>query len=156
MPVEMLEARIKYLQNRLQPVGVAVRSDSPTWAAVEGVLARGDRRLGQVLAGIKKTTLPAWQQALETAHLTQSDYLGQRDKTEKLPWESINTGVSQAFFSWDLKRAVHNELTKACPPANCLMCQACDEAWAFRSDHLDTLGPNLGAYGDDFIPLQVD
>jgi radical SAM superfamily enzyme YgiQ (UPF0313 family) len=156
MPVETLEARVKYLENRLQPQGVAVRSDSPTWAAVEGVLARGDRRLGAVLARMRKTTLPQWQQALEAEGLASTDYLREREMGESLPWEAVNTGVTRAFFSWDLKRAANNDLTKACPPANCLMCQACDEAWAFRPDHMADLGPNLGAYGDNFIPLQID
>jgi radical SAM superfamily enzyme YgiQ (UPF0313 family) len=156
MPVETLETRVKYLERRLQPEGVAVRSDSPAWAAVEGVLARGDRRLGRVLGRMRKTTLKEWQAALEAEGLSQSDYLRERDLSEKLPWESVNPGVTKAFFSWDLKRAVRNDLTPACPPANCLMCQACDQEWAFRPDYLEKLGPNMGAYGDNFIPLQMD
>jgi len=156
MPVETLETRIKYLERRLQPEGIAVRSDSPAWAAVEGVLARGDRRLGRVLARMGKTSLKEWQEALEAEGLSQSEYLRRRDLQEKLPWETVNIGVTKAFFSWDLKRAVRNDLTPACPPANCLMCQACDQAWAFRPNYLEKLGPNPGAYGDNFIPLQID
>lgn len=37
MPVETIEERIKYLERRLQPYHVVVRSDSPIWAAIEGV-----------------------------------------------------------------------------------------------------------------------
>jgi radical SAM superfamily enzyme YgiQ (UPF0313 family) len=156
MPVETVEERVKYLERRLQPNSVAVRSDSPAWAAVEGVLARGDRRLGRVLDRMRKTDLREWEKALEAEGLSQNDFLRQRDTSEKLPWESVNTGVTKSFFSWDLKRALANDLTKACPPAGCLMCQACDETWAFRPDHLDKLGPNLGAYGNNFIPLGLD
>jgi radical SAM superfamily enzyme YgiQ (UPF0313 family) len=154
-PVEMLEERVKYLEHRLRPHGVAVRSDSPAWAAVEGVLARGDRRLGRVMARMGKVNLRHWQQALTAEGLSQEDYLRQRDPEEPLPWNVVNPGVNQAFFSWDLKRAYRDELTKACPPAGCLLCHACDEAWAFRPDHEAALGPNKGAYGDNFIPLQV-
>ncbi len=156
MPVETLETRVKYLERCLQPEGIAVRSDSPAWAAVEGVLARGDRRLGRVLGRMRKTTLKEWQAAMDAEGLNQNDYLRERDLNEKLPWESVNPGVTKAFFSWDLKRAVRNELTPACPPANCLMCQACDQEWAFRPDYLEKLGPNMGTYGDNFIPLQMD
>lgn len=156
MPVETLETRVKYLERCLQPEGIAVRSDSPAWAAVEGVLARGDRRLGRVLGRMHKTTLKEWQAAMDAEGLNQNDYLRERNLSEKLPWESVNPGVTKAFFSWDLKRAVRNELTPACPPANCLMCQACDQEWAFRPDYLEKLGPNMGAYGDNFIPLQMD
>lgn len=156
MPIEMIESRIKYLEQRLQPKGIAVRSDSPAWAAVEGALARGDRRLGRVLAGMSKISLKAWHKALKAEGLSQDDFLRERELNEHLPWEVVNTGVTKAFFSWDLKRAAKNELTKACPPANCLMCQACDETWAFRPDYMATLGPNMGAYGDNFIPLKME
>jgi radical SAM superfamily enzyme YgiQ (UPF0313 family) len=155
MPVETLETRIKYLQDRLNPNGVTVRSDSPAWAAVEGTLARGDRRLGRVLARMKKINLREWQRALEAEGLSQEDFLRERSLDERLPWESVTTGVSKAFFTWDLRRALRDDLTQACPPAGCLKCNACDEEWALRPNYQAALGPNLGAYGDNFIPLEM-
>lgn len=151
MPVEAIEARVKYLKQRLSPAKVAVRSDSPSWAAVEGVLARGDRRLGRVLASMQKTTLREWKRALKAEGLSQEDYLRERATDEPLPWSVVDTGVSQAYFTWDVRRAFRDEFTEACPPAGCLKCNACDQEWAFRD--VDDLGPNRGAYGDNFIPL---
>jgi radical SAM superfamily enzyme YgiQ (UPF0313 family) len=153
LPVEALETRVNYLQDRLNPNGVTVRSDSPTWAAVEGVLARGDRRLARVLARMRKVNLREWQRALEAEGLNQDEFLRERQLGDKLPWDSVTTGVSKAFFTWDLRRAQRDDLTQACPPAGCLKCHACDEEWAFRPAYQDALGPNLGAYGDNFIPL---
>ncbi|GAB4548571.1 MAG: radical SAM protein [Anaerolineae bacterium] len=153
LPVETLEARVKYLERRLRPAGVTVRSDSPAWAAVEGVLARGDRRLGRVLTRMRKTTLREWRRALAEEGLSQEDYLRERAIDELLPWSVVDTGVSQAYFSWDVRRAFRDELTDPCPPAGCLKCNACDQAWAFRV--VSNLGPNRGAYGDDFIPLRA-
>ncbi len=144
---ETLEARVKYLQRRLQPEGIAVRSDSPAWAAVEGVLARGDHRLGRVMARMKKISLREWLRALEAEGLSQDEFLRNRDVKETLAWDVVNTGVTKSYFSWDLKRAMRSEWTKSCPPANCLRCQACDKEWAFRPNYLAELGPNLGAYG---------
>jgi hypothetical protein len=155
MPVETLESRIKYLQERLTPHKVAVRSDSPAWAAVEGALARGDRRLGRVLARMRKLSLREWEQALAAEGLSQADYLRERQLDEPLPWEVVTTGVSKAFFTWDLRRALRDDLSPACPPAGCLKCNACDETWAFRPNYQAQLGPNLGAYGDNFIPLEI-
>ncbi|MCB0155573.1 MAG: radical SAM protein [Anaerolineae bacterium] len=155
MPVETIESRVSYLQARLNPNGVVVRSDSPAWAAVEGTLARGDRRLGRVLARMRKVSLKEWQRALAAEGLSQDDYLRERHMDEKLPWESVSTGVTKSFFSWDLRRALRDDLTQACPPAGCLKCNACDEEWAFRPNHEAELGPNLGAYGDNFIPLEI-
>jgi radical SAM superfamily enzyme YgiQ (UPF0313 family) len=155
MPVETLEIRLKYLQERLHPNDVTVRSDSLAWAAVEGTLARGDRRLGRALARMKKTGLREWQRALAAEGLNQNDYLRERSLAEPLPWEVVTTGVSKAFFTWDLRRALRDDLTQACPPAGCLKCHACDETWAFRPNYEEALGPNLGAYGDNFIPLEM-
>lgn len=155
MPVETLETRLQYLQDQLQPHNVNVRSDSPAWAAVEGVLARGDRRLGRVLARMSKTSLREWQRALAAEGLSQADYLRERSLDEKLPWEVVTTGINKAFFTWDLRRALRHDLTRACPPAGCLKCNACDEDWAFRPNYQEALGPNLGAYGDNFIPLEI-
>ena len=155
MPVETLETRVKYLQDRLNPNGVTVRSDSPAWSAVEGVLARGDRRLGKVLARMRKVNLREWERALEAEGLSQDDFLRERQVEEKLPWDSVTTGVTKAFFTWDLRRAIRNDLTDACPPAGCLKCNACDEEWALRPNYQEALGPNMGAYGDNFIPLQI-
>ncbi len=154
MPPETIEARVKYLEQRLQPEGIAVRSDSPVWAAVEGALARGDRRLGRALARMRRTSLKEWQKALAAENLSQAEFLRAREPDETMPWAAVNTGVSQSFFSRDLKRAFRHDLTKACPPANCLRCRVCDEDWAFRPDYQAELGPNLGAYGDNFIPLK--
>jgi radical SAM superfamily enzyme YgiQ (UPF0313 family) len=152
-PVETMEARIRYLERRLGPAAVGVRSDSPGWAAVEGVLARGDRKLGRVLARMGKTTLREWGRALEAEGLSQEDYLRARALDEELPWSVVDTGVSQAYFAWDVRRAFRDDLTRACPPSGCLKCNACDQEWAFRD--VSDLGPNLGAYGGNFIPLQA-
>lgn len=154
-PVETLESRIRYLQERLNPNGVTVRSDSPAWAAVEGALARGDRRLGRVLARMKKTDLREWERALAAEGLSQEEFLRERQLEEKLPWEVVTTGINKAFFTWDLRRALRNDVTKACPPAGCLKCNACDQEWAFRPNFEATLGPNMGAYGHNFIPLEI-
>ncbi len=154
-PVETIETRVKYLQDRLNPKSVTVRSDSPAWAAVEGVLARGDRRLGRVLARMRKTNLREWQRALEAEGLSQDEFLRERQLDEELPWRFVTTGVNKAFFTWDLRRALRDDLTAACPPAGCLKCNACDQEWAFRPNYEDVMGPNMGAYGDNFIPLQI-
>jgi hypothetical protein len=110
--------------------------------------------MGRVLARMRKTTLKEWHRALEAEGMSQDTFLGERAQDEALPWDSVTTGVTKAFFSWDLRRAIRDTLTAACPPAGCLKCNACDEEWAFRPNYQAALGSNLGAYGDNFIPLQ--
>ena len=95
-PLPVLAERIASLQRRLEPARVSVRSDSPDWAAVEGVLARGDRRLGAVLAAMRKTSLREWERALAGQGLSAQDYLRARALDEALPWSVVEPGVSPA------------------------------------------------------------
>ncbi len=124
---ETIKHRIAYLTGRLNPHGVTVRSDSPAWARIEGVLARGDRRLGRVLARMQKTSIHAWQTALAHENLTEHEFLRERDMDERLPWQVVNTGITNLYFTWEFKRALRNELTGACPPSGCLKCGVCGE-----------------------------
>jgi len=94
------------------------------------VLARGDRRLGRVLARMKRTTLREWQRALSAEGLSEAEYLRERALNEVLPWTVVHTGVSQSFLARDWQRAQANRLTRPCPPSDCTKCEACDEAWA--------------------------
>jgi radical SAM superfamily enzyme YgiQ (UPF0313 family) len=105
LPVDALGARIRYLEKRLRPMQVSVRSDSPAWAAVEGVLARGDLRLGRVLADMKRASLREWENALRRHGLSQAEYLRERRLDESLPWSVIRSGVTHAFLAGEMERA---------------------------------------------------
>ena len=48
-PAKTLKKRQSYIMRQLGRHKIAVRADSPAWAQVQGVLARGDRRLAHVL-----------------------------------------------------------------------------------------------------------
>ncbi len=86
LPTAIVEERLRYVEGALRAEGIAVKADSPAWAAVQGVLARGDRQVGQALAGVKRKSLPAWQRALQRCGLEATDYLRERSPDEPLPW----------------------------------------------------------------------
>lgn len=131
-PAETIETRLGYLQRRLQPEGIEVRSDSTGWAAVEGTLARGDRRLGRALARMRRLSLKEWHKVLAAEGLSEADFVRARDRREALPWQVVDTGVSQSFFGWEAARADRSEGTPPCPPDHCMRCHVCDEDWAFN------------------------
>lgn len=124
-PSDTLEERIRYLERQLSPQNIRVRCDSPAWAAAEGVLARGDRRLGQALALMKKTSLAGWRRALREAGLDQEEYLRERGSDETLPWATVDLGVDLSFLRRDWQRAQREELTPPCPTGNCRACGVC-------------------------------
>ena len=61
------ERRQKAIQRGLSKHNVSVRADSPQWAAVQGVLARGDRRLAPVLLSMERLSISAFTRALARA-----------------------------------------------------------------------------------------
>jgi radical SAM superfamily enzyme YgiQ (UPF0313 family) len=119
MPAETLAARIRYLEKRLRPAQVTVRSDSPSWAAVEGVLSRGDRRLSPVLAEMKKAGLREWQRALRHHGLSAEEYLRERPLDEVLPWSVVRSAVTEAYLAGEMRRAQETTMVPAGQAAVC-------------------------------------
>jgi radical SAM superfamily enzyme YgiQ (UPF0313 family) len=93
-PRDVLEERLRYVKRNLGPMNVATRADSIRWAEVQGVLARGDRRVGQALMSMESSSLSAWRGALERAGLNTQLYLRTRSKDEVLPWSTVSAGSS--------------------------------------------------------------
>ncbi len=85
----VVDRRIKLLTRCLRPEGVAVRAEGVSWAQAQGVLARGDRVVGQALAGLEAPTLAAWRRMLRQAGLNEQEYLRARSPDEALPWDVV-------------------------------------------------------------------
>lgn len=127
-PSQVIEARLRTLEKRLRRQGIAVKGESPRWSSIQGVLARGDRRLGQVLASLQGTSLRAWQRAMAEHGVQPRAYLGARVLDAPLPWDFIHTGVSKAYLERECARAQAGTSTGPCPPEECTRCGVCPEA----------------------------
>ncbi|MFC1957841.1 radical SAM protein [Chloroflexota bacterium] len=102
-----LNRRLSRLKNSLLPKGINIKSESPAWSQVQGVFARGDARLAEVLVNIEEVTLSAWRQAIAECHLDIDYYLHQRwTNTEKLPWAIVNSGIEPGHLELELNRAL--------------------------------------------------
>lgn len=103
----ILNRRLSLLKNNLAPKGIKLKSESPAWSQVQGVLARGDIKLAEVLAGIEEVSLAGWRQAVEKCHLDVDFYAQQRwDTSEKLPWAIIDLGIEPGQLEVELNRAL--------------------------------------------------
>ncbi len=91
--LQVLNRRVAELKKRLSPSGISVKADSPAWSRVQGVLARGDSRLAEVLADTEILTLSGWHKALADRGLDEEYYLRAIPDEEILPWSVINTGI---------------------------------------------------------------
>jgi radical SAM family uncharacterized protein len=84
---------------------------------LEGVLARGDRRLGEVIlrAYAKGARFDAWsdhfdftrwQQAFQEAGIDPDFYLRERSLNEQLPWDFIVTGITKDYLVQEYNKLI--------------------------------------------------
>ncbi len=105
-PVPVLNHRLSLLKNKLQPKGIKIKSESPAWSQVQGILARGDIKLAEVLANIEEVSLSGWRKAVEKSHLDIDFYVHQRwDTSKRLPWGILDLGTNPAYLESELNKA---------------------------------------------------
>jgi len=135
-PAKTLKKRQAYLQKALARQKVAVRADSPAWAEVQGVLARGDRRLAHVLLALDRLSVRGFHDALAAQGLDARSYLDAKEPSAPQPWQVVSPNVRLRFLQREYRLAASMQVGHACPPGakGCLVCGACDPAWAFREE----------------------
>jgi hypothetical protein len=135
-PAGEIRRRQKLIHRGLARHGIDIRADSPEWAEIQAVLSRGDRALAAVLAAVPVERLNArsFFQAMADHGLESEHYTGKWTIGDPLPWDVVQSGVSENYFHYELRLAARDETGLSCPPdsAGCLSCQACDSDWAFR------------------------
>ncbi|MFQ5828246.1 MAG: hypothetical protein ACE5JD_03705 [Candidatus Methylomirabilia bacterium] len=100
MPDERaLKERLTEAARALKPVpGVSVTHDLPKWALLEGMLAMGDRRVGDLLLAVHRL---GWDRARVEHPMNPGFFLHRpRRREEILPWDHVDWGQDR-----DLLRA---------------------------------------------------
>ncbi len=130
---EQVWQKVSRLRDLLRRQGIRLQWHDLPSGRLEAVLARGDRRLFQVLETAWKNgqTFTAWsdhyddavwQAAFSEAGLDPAFYAGRaRDQSEVLPWDHIDIGVRRGFLWREYEKALQGELTPECRIA----CTAC-------------------------------
>lgn len=105
-------------------------------SVLEGVLARGDRRISQVLLKVYQKGAfydawseyfnnEKWMEAFAECGIDPGFYTSrERDTEEILPWDFIDCGVTKAFLKKEWERAQREEVTPNCRKE----CQGCGAA----------------------------
>ena len=114
---------------------VKVNYHEPAVSSIEGILARGDRRVAKLIVkawenGAKfdgwseSFKYDAWLKALEQTGISREFYANrERSYDEILPWDHIYIGVSKRFFKEEMERAKSVLETPNCRQ-ECSMCGA--------------------------------
>ncbi len=124
------------LREKLRMKGVKCSLRDPNVSFLEGVMARGDRRLAGVVrrAYEKGARLEAWTEhfdfrlwddAFAEAGIDPAEYLAARDAGKPLPWDHIDGGPSREFLLEEREKALRGEITPDCRLEGCFDCGAC-------------------------------
>jgi radical SAM family uncharacterized protein/radical SAM-linked protein len=138
--ISMAESRSKInrLHDQLRLPGIQFKWQNPEVSRLEGLWARGDRRLSRLLiAAYKKGCrfdgwsdkfrYRLWQEALEEEGLDPDYFLaGKHDLDESLPWDHIDSRVSKTFLKTEWEKALDRSFTSDCRQGMCAQCGACD------------------------------
>src|ERR1700759_2387186 len=105
--------------------GLKLRVHESTASVLEGILARGDRKLGLVierafLHGARfdswddQLKLEAWKEALAFYGIEIQRYLGTIPVTARLPWDHFDIGLEEGFLAREYRRAPASRLSPPC------------------------------------------
>lgn len=145
--MESLKAKQKHLLESIPSRKVKVSYHETPTSLLEGVLARGDRRLCRVLLdayrlGCKfdswddRFRFDAWMKAFEMNGIDPYFYTQRkREFSELLPWDHLDFGVSKKFLENENKKAHENKTTPHCR----MKCAGCG-ANMLNGGHCDARG----------------
>lgn len=136
--IEELTRKVHLLRDAARPVrGLTIRWHDPKATAAEGILSRGDRRIGAVIERVwrhggtfqewsERFDLDLWTDALAAEDLTLEDTVYRhRPEDEVLPWDHVSAGLHRDFLWQDWRDALAEHGLPDCRWTPCYDCGAC-------------------------------
>ena len=122
-----VEKKLQYIKKALQKNRrIEVLVESPKEAYIQGVLARGDRRLGAVIAACAADRGSKSFKAEMKAAGLDMDEMNYRERSfdEFLPWSHLDMGMDEGYLEMEWKRSVDEAYTPPCVQG-CKRCGVC-------------------------------
>ena len=135
--IDEIRRKQMLLKDALKVKNITYQYHDSVTSVIEGVFARGDRRLGQALylawqRGAKfdgwseHFSYNRWLEAISDCGLDKDFYANRdRDMNEIFPWEHIQPAVSRAFLWNEYQKSLREELTEDCRHGKCSGCGVC-------------------------------
>ena len=122
-----VEKKLQYIKKALQKNRrIEVLVESPKEAYIQGVLARGDRRLGAVIAACAADRgSKSFKSEMKAAGLDM-DNMNYRERSfdEFLPWSHLDMGMQEGYLEMEWKRSLDEAYTPPCAKG-CKRCGVC-------------------------------
>ncbi len=127
LPVAELKRRLRLVRQELAGVKeVRVHTDLPKWAYLQALLARGDRRVGEMLLAAHRV---GWARALAESPVNPDFFVyRQRGPAEVFPWDLLDHGIAKSYLWEEYQLALAEKESPPCRPEICRRCGVCGEA----------------------------
>jgi radical SAM superfamily enzyme YgiQ (UPF0313 family) len=121
-----LKKRLKLVRQEFKGVKeVRVHTDLPKWAYTQALLARGDRRVGEMLLTAHRE---GWAKALRKSPVNPDFFVyRERDRDELFPWDLIDHGLDKNYLWEEYQLALAEKESPRCQPEVCRRCGVCGE-----------------------------
>ena len=137
IPIEEFERRQQLLKENIHDRAIKFNYHNAKLSILEGVIARGDRRIAEVIYTAWKNgakfdgwsdlfKFDIWMQAFEICGIDPK-YYNERDLDfyEALPWDHTSPGVRKNFLIDEWNKAMEWQLTQDCRRTHCTGCGIC-------------------------------
>ncbi|KMQ50203.1 Fe-S oxidoreductase [Chitinispirillum alkaliphilum] len=135
--VKELQNKGRFIKHSLRgQKNVRVSYREPLITLLETVMARGDRRVGDLVfrgwsngarfdGWDEMLDMDRWFKAAEIENIDLKRYLSQIDIQQPLPWQAISTGIGKSFLLKERQRSLLEEVTPDCRNGKCFNCGVC-------------------------------
>jgi radical SAM family uncharacterized protein len=136
--IEELNRKVRLIRDAARPVrGLTIRWHDPRATAAEGIVSRGDRRMGPVIEQVWRRggtfqewtehfDLQLWTDALADQGMSLEDAVYRhRGEHEALPWDHLSAGLHRDFLWQDWVDALAQHGLEDCRWTPCYDCGAC-------------------------------
>jgi len=132
---EEIEEKRKLLKKYIRDRSIKLSTHDAPSTFLEGIFARGDRRLSKVLLSAyqrgcrfdgwnDQINFQAWMDAFEEAvpQVDPNSYLRERALDEILPWDHISPLVEKRFLIKEWNKSLAGDITPDCRRQECSLC----------------------------------
>jgi radical SAM-linked protein len=124
-PLDEIRRKQAILRQAAREPGLRLKHHDSGVSFVEGMFARGDRRLADVLEAVWRDgarfdgweevfDLERWLRAFQAHGVDIAAYLGTRPVTARLPWDHIDVGLEDGFLLGEYRKALKGRASPPC------------------------------------------
>ncbi|WP_437314725.1 TIGR03960 family B12-binding radical SAM protein [Sorangium sp. So ce385] len=125
-PLAEVGRKQQLLRDTVRPYrAVTLKTHEAHASVLEGIFARGDRPLADVLERAWRNgarfdswddqlKLSVWEEAFAHFGVDRAKYLGTLPVTARLPWDHIDVGLEEGFLAKEYRKALQSRLSPPC------------------------------------------